>query len=52
MNKNEIVSKKAMNRLAKRNFTKKRMRNIFLILAVSLVTLLLTVMFGAGISII
>lgn len=52
MNKNEIVSKKAMNRLAKRNFTKNRMRNIFLILAVSLVTLLLTVMFGAGISMI
>lgn len=41
-----------MNRLAKRNFTKNRMRNIFLILAVSLVTLLLTVMFGAGISMI
>lgn len=52
MNKNEIVSKEAMNRLAKRNFTKNRMRNIFLILAVSLVTLLLTVMFGSGISII
>ncbi len=41
-----------MYRLAKRNFTKNRMRNIFLILAVSLVTLLLTVMFGSGISII
>lgn len=42
----------ALNRLADRSYKNNRLRNNILIIAIILVTVLLTVMFGAGISII
>ncbi len=44
------IAKKAIGRIVRQNFKKKRMESAVLILSVTLVTILMTVMFGAGIS--
>ena len=50
MQEDKRIQQQAVARLVTRNFKKNRLRNTVLILAIMLVTVLMTVMFGAGIS--
>ena len=49
MREDKKIQKQAIVRLVKKNFKKNRLRNIVLILAIMLVTILMIVMFGVGI---
>lgn len=50
MQSEKQIEKKAIERMVQRNFRKKRMENMVLVLSIALVTILMTVMFGTGIS--
>lgn len=45
------IQNQAIRRLVRRNFKKNRLRNGILVIAIALVTMLMTIMFGAGISV-
>lgn len=50
-NNRNMIEKQAIKRIVKRRFLENRMRNAVLILSIVLVTTLMTVMFGSGLSI-